>query len=82
MKIEDKQVAACGLDSALAVIGGKWKSTILWNCTFGQVVSARSVGACPASAKKSFSSSFDNSRLMALFGVTLSTRSPCVSNTR
>jgi len=25
-----KQAGACGLDDALGVIGGKWKSTILW----------------------------------------------------
>ena len=31
MKAEKTQQAgACGLDDALGVIGGKWKSTILW----------------------------------------------------
>jgi DNA-binding HxlR family transcriptional regulator len=37
-----KRVYSCGLDAALAVIGGKWKSLILWNlvqrpCRFGEL---------------------------------------------
>jgi DNA-binding HxlR family transcriptional regulator len=37
-----KKVYSCGLEAALAVIGGKWKSLILWNlarehCRFGEL---------------------------------------------
>jgi DNA-binding HxlR family transcriptional regulator len=27
----DRKVYSCGLEAALAIIGGKWKSLILWN---------------------------------------------------
>jgi DNA-binding HxlR family transcriptional regulator len=37
-----KRTYSCGLEAALAVIGGKWKSLILWNlaqrpCRFGEL---------------------------------------------
>jgi DNA-binding HxlR family transcriptional regulator len=37
-----KKVYSCGLEASLAVIGGKWKSLILWNlaqrrCRFGEL---------------------------------------------
>ena len=37
-----KKIYSCGLDAALAVVGGKWKSLILWNlahqpCRFGEL---------------------------------------------
>ena len=37
-----KKVYSCGLEATLAVIGGKWKSLILWNlalqpCRFGEL---------------------------------------------
>ena len=37
-----KKIYSCGLEAALAVIGGKWKSLILWNlahepCRFGEL---------------------------------------------
>jgi DNA-binding HxlR family transcriptional regulator len=37
-----KKTYSCGLEAALAVVGGKWKSLILWNlahqpCRFGEL---------------------------------------------